>query len=120
MGWDYDTKPEGMSVIDFLSGTFSNDVIAGEIVYDTAYLAVRNPATGRVSAVVCPFTLGDQGDVNIAWKAIREEVEPFYYDCPAHILDLLSPTEAEGALIWRAECRRRLAGGQLALGPVFK
>lgn len=121
MGWDYDTKPAGMSVLDFMASTFSNDVIAGEVVGSTVYLAVRSTKTGHVGAVVCPFMLAEQGDTNIAWKAMREEVEPFSYDCPAAILDVLSPTDNEGALTWRAKCRRKLAGEDVSpsLGRVF-
>jgi hypothetical protein len=29
-------------------------------------------------------------------------------DCPARILDLLTPTDSERAIQWRAECRQRL------------
>lgn len=36
---------------------------------------------------------------------LDENMGPYYYGCPASILDLLSPTANENALKWRAECR---------------
>src|SRR3546814_14648944 len=49
---------------------------------------------------------------------LTENMGPCEADCPAAILDLLSPTEHEYALDWRARCRanlahraRKLAGG---------
>src|SRR3546814_16868355 len=40
---------------------------------------------------------------------LTENAGPCEADCPAAILDLLSPTEHEHALDWRARCRASLA-----------
>ncbi len=40
---------------------------------------------------------------------LTENAGPCEADCPAAILDLLSPTEHEHALDWRARCRANLA-----------
>ncbi|EZP65197.1 hypothetical protein BV96_04718 [Sphingomonas paucimobilis] len=40
---------------------------------------------------------------------LSENMGPCEADCPAAILDLLSPTEHEYALDWRARCRANLA-----------
>src|SRR3546814_2469904 len=40
---------------------------------------------------------------------LTENMGPCEADCPAAILDLLSPTEHEYALDWRARCRANLA-----------
>lgn len=41
-------------------------------------------------------------------KLMDETEHPYYYDCPKSILDLLSNTDNEQALEWRAKCRERL------------
>lgn len=40
---------------------------------------------------------------------LDESVGPYEDSCPRHILDLLTPTDREHALDWRARCRANLA-----------
>lgn len=42
---------------------------------------------------------------NFTYKDMDETMGPAYYDAPAKVLDLLSPTDSEYALQWRAACR---------------
>lgn len=47
-----------------------------------------------------------------AYKDMDETMLPFYYDCPARILDFLdthAPATEGNAQAWRARCRQRLA-----------
>lgn len=43
------------------------------------------------------------------YKDMEESMGPYYCDCPAAILDLLTPTDNENALSWRAKCREAAA-----------
>jgi hypothetical protein len=43
------------------------------------------------------------------YKEMTEDCEPYYYDCPVAILDLLTPTDNASANTWRAKCRDNLA-----------
>lgn len=65
-----------------------------------------------------------------AYKDMTECTGPFYYDCPARLLDQLdrlAPNAPQSALIWRAKCRtkiaakraskRKLAPGQIVTFP---
>lgn len=47
-----------------------------------------------------------------SYKEMDETALPYYYDCPARILDFLdkhSPNPQGNALAWRTACRQRLA-----------
>lgn len=43
------------------------------------------------------------------YKEMTENYGPYYCDCPAAILDLLTPTDNEHANGWRAKCRENVA-----------
>lgn len=45
----------------------------------------------------------------LAYKDLTETAGPYYFDCPASILDLLGPPINDHAAEWRAKCRQRLA-----------
>ena len=52
------------------------------------------------------------------YKLMDESMNPYYYDCPAKILDMLTPAPeawppqlAEWSATWRARCRERLEMG---------
>lgn len=46
---------------------------------------------------------------NFTVKHMDETVGPGYYDAPAKVLDLLTPTEYDYANEWRAQCRETIA-----------
>jgi hypothetical protein len=73
---------------------------------NVAYCAVRSPRTGEIFAAVVRL-VKDNGDWN--HRDMEERSGPYYWDCPARILDKLSPTDHEYALEWRKRCRDRLA-----------
>ena len=46
---------------------------------------------------------------SFGYKDMDESMCPFYFDCPAGIIKLLSPTDNESANEWRERCRSRAA-----------
>lgn len=80
----------------------------------TYYAAVEQigPDMPRaVFAVVCLVRYNPRdanGDV-FGYKDMTEHMGPCESECPAAILDLLTPTTAEHALAWRARCRAAVA-----------
>lgn len=77
--------------------------IVKDALIDTVYYAaMKSTKTGEVWALVA---LTDIYKGQFFYKDMSEDMEPFYYECPDEILDLLSPTEYEGALRWREKCR---------------
>lgn len=62
----------------------------------------------RVFGVVFLTSTDSKDYFNFSYKEMDETVGPCYYDCPKGILDLLTPTDSEGANNWRAKCREQL------------
>jgi hypothetical protein len=60
------------------------------------------------ATVTLTSTNGDRV-FNFGYKEMGESCNPYYYDCPKSILDLLTPTESEWANEWRKTCRERAA-----------
>ena len=75
------------------------------------YAAVEHilPVTGarEVWAAVClvQYNLRDREGYIFGYKDMSEAMGPYERDCPEPILDLLTPTDHEHALRWRADCR---------------
>jgi len=44
-------------------------------------------------------------DREVVHKEMTENEHPYFYECPNNILDMLSETDNENALEWRANCR---------------
>ena len=121
MGWTYTHKPAGQSASEFLREHFTEetDKLRWEMLdiaivrFRTAYAAVRktNKLTGDslVFGLVCLLDHRPADEYNFGWKEIEESMGPVESDCPARILDLLTPTKAEFAIEWRARCRENLA-----------
>lgn len=58
----------------------------------------------KVGAVVLLTSTENNHGFNFSYKDMDETMGPNYYDCPASILKLLTPTENETAKIWRERC----------------
>ena len=75
------------------------------------YAAVRrtNKQTGEryVFAAVFLTSTDSKDYFNFSYKDMDETAGPYKCDCPLSILNMLSPTENEHALKWRAACRER-------------
>src|SRR3546814_16727894 len=65
---------------------------------------------GIVFAVVClvRWNPRSRDGHQFGYKDMSENMGPCEADCPAAILELLSPTDHEYALDWRARCRANL------------
>lgn len=101
-------KQSGMSMQKFFEGEFPElEFLKCKSRRDAFYAAVRNknkPET--VFALVIKITRDYRNYYNITYKDMDETVEPYYYDCPNNILDLLTEPLNDNATKWRAECRR--------------
>lgn len=65
---------------------------------------------GAVFAIVCKVMWNPRSKTaeHFGYKDMDESMGPCEDNCPAHILDLLTPTEKEHALDWRLRCRANL------------
>lgn len=78
------------------------------------YAAVEKveKATGArsVLCVIClvNYNPRDKDGMIFGYKDMDETMGPCAKDCPARILDLLTPIDSEWAIEWRAACRHRL------------
>lgn len=97
-------------------------VLKSSMVGSTYYAAVKTIGENNVSVWACVAeTCGqDRNDpyFNFGYKAISETSGPYRYDCPKSILDLLTETDNEHALRWRAACREKFAKPKLSALPV--
>ncbi|CCW17297.1 hypothetical protein EBBID32_16360 [Sphingobium indicum BiD32] len=80
----------------------------------TYYAAVQEMADGvpgSVFAVVClvRWNPRSRDGHQFGYKDMTENAGPCEADCPAMILDLLTPTDHQYARDWRARCRANLA-----------
>lgn len=66
------------------------------------YMAIQDNASGEV---LCAVTLFKRTKYELYWKSLSDTMGPCDINCPNKILDLLSPTEDQYALEWRARCR---------------
>ena len=82
------------------------EVIDSAICGTTVYLATRrtNKATGEftVWAEVNLTRWDPQGYFMV--KSMSEDMGPYYYDCPKHILDKLTAPYNDAAREWREKC----------------
>lgn len=117
MGWLVHYLPYGRSVTDEIlsSYTWSNESGTREVIAHSvqvarkvAYMAVKHtPADGGepvVWAGVALFSFNPKTR-EFGIKDMDETVGPCECECPARILDLLTPTEYDYANQWRANCR---------------
>ena len=79
--------------------------------YYAAVEVVPTDAPREVTAVVClvRYNPRDAEGYVFGYKDIDETMGPCEADCPAAILDLLTPTASEYALRWRERCRAAIA-----------
>lgn len=118
MGWTFVHKGRGGKIKEFLStemnwesgGTKVTVLDCAVVAMRTAYLAVETirEDVRKVVGVVVLLDYRPQDYYNFGYKVMDEASHPYYYDCPARILDLLTDTDNENALSWRATCREKL------------
>lgn len=87
-------------------------VLKSSMVGSVYYAAVKRERPGKepmVWAAIC-LTHGRGRDGSVwGYKDMCESMRPYYYDCPAGILAMLTPTDDEDANKWREECRKKIA-----------
>ena len=140
MGWISTYKPKGEPILDFFARkgvfTWSEDCPNTYRVLDSALVNMRtfyaaieqvNKETGRRivwAAIVLVRHYPKDPCYNISWKDMDESCGPCETNCPERILKLLTPTDNEYALNWRAACwtniEKRKARRQLPSGTVLK
>jgi hypothetical protein len=96
----------------FQNADGTSQILASALVkMRTWYAACRqiDHATGKahVFALVClvKYNPRDREGVVFGYKDMSESMGPCESECPASILDLLTPTTSEYAQAWRARCR---------------
>jgi hypothetical protein len=124
MGWLYMSSMRGHKTpkqyldhqFTYEGKSFTCKVLDSAVVSMKRYYAAVEKvekATGArsVVCVVClvNFNRRDKEGMIFGYKDMDETMGPCKTDCPARILDLLTPTDSEYAVEWRAKCQRRLA-----------
>jgi hypothetical protein len=118
MGWTFSHKDKSESVKSFFEKRFNYQSAESNsafklldckvVAMKTAYLAIeltRKSGVAVTFAVVCLLDYQPKAHFNFGYKDMEESMNPYYYDCPQSILDLLTPTTNEDALAWRAKCK---------------
>lgn len=121
MGWTTTHKPANISAKEFIerellvwtSPTHQYRVLDGGVKnFRTYYGAVEKVelATGVRDVFAVIVLLSYSRDYyNFGYKDMSEDMGPYQTDCPARILDLLTPTTSQYANDWRRACRDKLA-----------
>jgi hypothetical protein len=113
MGWTagYLDRPfSAEAAIAFALGDeFMNRVLATARYGTVIYVAVRASDSDDVFGLVL---LAERRDGVLFTKSINENAGPTQDECPARILDLLSPASSKCARRWRERCREQLARGR--------
>jgi hypothetical protein len=133
VGWDFWNKPQTMTtkeaiVKDLEREDGTSPVVDISVVGTVGYVAYRTREDTIVGVVV--LTARQRGHFNFGTKMMDEHMGPYNFDCPARILDKLSPLPAEAvakaetpeptdfreyeggdvsAARWRKKCRERAA-----------
>lgn len=93
--------------------TATRRVLKSAMVGSVYYGAVLKQVPGEADRVFAAIYLTcgkSRWDGSIwGYKGMDESMLPYYFDCPASILSLLTPTDGERANEWRECCRKRLA-----------
>lgn len=86
-----------------------NKPLKSSLVGNTYYAAVEqilSDGTRKVWAAVTRISLDGEDGFRFGYKDMEESMNPFYYDCPIGILNLLTETDSEWANEWRENVRK--------------
>ena len=120
MGWTYMEKPSNIKkwfedTLTWETDNYLTKCLKSHILLREGYAAIEqiNKTTGEreVFAAIWLFHYkrSDFDDYNFGYKEMDESVGPYYYNCPASILDLLTETKNEYAIEWRNKNREVLS-----------
>lgn len=117
-----DRKAECDKLYNWEDETHICRVLKSRMIGSTYYAAVERTEKGNgftsVIAVITLTKVDIKDWFNFSYKCMDETFEPFYYDCPKSIINLLTPTENEHAIKWRKKCREKLEEIKLKDLPV--
>lgn len=112
-----DRKAECDSICNDSCNTVLKSAMVGKVYYAAVKRTARYdwsaekpipiplPDNEQIVYAVIFVTSVDMKDYNnFSYKDMDETVLPYYYDCPASILRLLTSTDCERAKQWRAKC----------------
>jgi hypothetical protein len=134
MGWLYKSSLDGFKTpTEYLDHQFTFDreersyrVLRSSLVqmrryYDAVERVEKLSGERSVSAVVClvNYNTREKEGYIFGYKDMDESMGPCDHDCPAAILDLLTPTDSEWANAWRQKCRARLAKARPRAGQTL-
>ena len=119
MGWT-SFNDNGLSTGEICTREFTDTNPAGDrwSVVDQSTRGAVWYAIGRVDRVGQPpvfyglIWLTSRRGGQFSYKDMTECMGPYYWDCPARLLDQLdrlAPNPGQSALDWRAKCREKLA-----------
>ena len=131
MGWTFTHKEKSVSVKEFFEKEYNSDLVkildVKVVAMKTAYIAVqRTDHKGEtiVFAAVCLLDYRNKDWFNFGYKDMDETMWPNEAKCPPAILNLLTETDNENALNWRAECRNNIVKvgkiNSLTVGDIIK
>jgi hypothetical protein len=111
MGWTFTNKSSSVKVADFFKAEWKDTIFHAVKVINMqeVYMACSNKREpDTIFAVVCLLNYQPKEYMNFGYKDMDESMHPYYYNCPESILKLLSPTDKQNAIAWRAECQKRI------------
>lgn len=110
MGWTFHRRPKGLTNAEWLQhellGT-THELVAIASKRSVIYAALRRKGGADVWGMVI-LTRWVKDFLNFGYKDMSEEMGPNECDCPASVLDVLTPTTHEFATRWRERCRANL------------
>jgi hypothetical protein len=124
MGWLFTHRDRGTSNRDwFLANSLGPKftIHADATVKGTWYAAVSHE--NKPDQVFCLVYLTrwmPKDEYNFGYKDMDESVGPYANDCPARILDLLTPTDSEYANAFRKRCRAFAALPKVEVGQTVR
>ena len=114
MGWTSVNKPKGMSLDEFFDKEFKCDSLKligkGHTKnLSEYYRACYDVEKGVYFALVCRIHFG-KGYYNFSYKDMDESEDPYYYNCPRRIMDIIERSQPinEYAKKWRAKVHKVL------------
>lgn len=85
-------------------------VLKASLVGSVVYLGIEKIKEDKKTVFASIFLTSVEKDnyYNFSYKEMDESCGPYYYDCPASILKLLSPTDSKLANEWRESCWKKI------------
>ena len=108
MGWTQLRREPGLTTEQWFANNYFTagwTIHASAMVGSTFYAAVESPHEPGVVTAFVALTTRSSGYYNWTYKDMDESMGPAQADCPARVLDKLTPTTNRNAQVWRQRCR---------------